>query len=165
MNQPQLVVLPTPKRGRRTVSEEDQIIEQALTILARRLRKPGVVLGSPAVVREYLRLHSGALEHEVFSVLYLDVKNRVIAIEELFRGTLTHTSVYPREVVKAAIRHNAACVIVSHNHPSGVADPSNADLLLTSTLTQALALVDVRLLDHIVVAGECTHSMAEHGQM
>ncbi|SFC29119.1 RadC family protein [Massilia yuzhufengensis] len=122
-------------------------------------------LCSPQAVRDYLR-HQFALQaHESFVVLFLDVKNRLINYEEMFRGTLTHTSVYPREVVKAALRRNAAALILAHNHPSGVAEPSEADLRLTSALVQALALVDIRILDHFVVAGTQVHSFAEHGQL
>jgi DNA repair protein RadC len=120
---------------------------------------------SPDAVRGYLR-HQFALQaHESFVVLFVDVKNRLINFEEMFRGTLTHTSVYPREVVKAALRRNAAAVILAHNHPSGVAEPSEADLRLTSALVQALALVDIRVLDHFVVAGAQVHSFAENGQL
>jgi DNA repair protein RadC len=125
----------------------------------------GQALGSPDAVRQYLRLCMGRQPHESFTVLFLDVKNRLLACEEMFRGTLTHTSVYPREVVKAALGHNAASVMLAHNHPSGVAEPSEADLLLTRALVQALGLVDVRVLDHFVVAGPHVHSFAEHGQM
>jgi DNA repair protein RadC len=125
----------------------------------------GATLSSPDAVRQYLRLHLARQPHESFFVLFLDVKNRLIASEEMFRGTLTHTSVYPREVVKAALGHNAASVLLAHNHPSGVAEPSTADLMLTRALMQALALVDVRVVDHFVVAGSQVHSFAEHGQL
>ncbi|HEU5435586.1 MAG TPA: DNA repair protein RadC [Telluria sp.] len=125
----------------------------------------GIALGSPDTVKQYLRTSLHQRAHEAFLVLFLDVKNRLIASEEMFRGTLTHTSVYPREVVKAALRHNAASVMLAHNHPSGNVEPSKADLTLTATLTQALALVDVRVLDHFVVAGREVHSFAEHGQL
>jgi len=110
-------------------------------------------------------MNMGRQQHESFVVLFLDVKNRLLTMKEMFRGTLTHTSVYPREVVKAALAHNAASVMLAHNHPSGTADPSEADLLLTRSLVQALALVDVRVLDHFVVAGSQVHSFAEHGQL
>lgn len=121
------------------------------------------VLTAPGAVRDYLRINFAGQEHESFVALFLDAQNRLIAAEELFRGTLTQTSVYPREVVKAALRHNAGAVILAHNHPSGVAEPSRADELLTSNLKQALALVDVRVLDHFVVAGAATISFAERG--
>jgi DNA repair protein RadC len=110
-------------------------------------------LASPEAVRDWLRLSLGKLPHEVFIALWLDAQNRLIASEELFRGTLTQTSVYPREVVKRALAHNAGAVILAHNHPSGLAEPSRADEVLTSSLKQALALVDVKLLDHFIVAG------------
>ena len=125
----------------------------------------GHTLGSPEAVKLYLRMNLSQRTHEAFVVLFLDVKNRLIACEEMFRGTLTHTSVYPREVVKAALKHNAAAVMLAHNHPSGTPEPSESDLLLTRALVQALALVDVRVLDHFVVAGPQVHSFAEHGQI
>ena len=121
------------------------------------------VLGSPQQVRDYLCLKLGGLKREVFMVLFLDAQNRVVAQEEMFSGTLTQTSVYPREVVKRALHHNAASVIFAHNHPSGVAQQSRADELLTQALKDALALVDVRTLDHFIVAGNTTLSFAEHG--
>lgn len=121
------------------------------------------LLNSPARVRDYLKLHIGHLPHEVFMALFLDAQNRLIAVEELFRGTLTQTSVYPREVVKRSLHHNAAAVVFAHNHPSGVAEPSQADELLTRALTQALQLVDVRVLDHLIVGHGCTTSFAERG--
>lgn len=121
------------------------------------------VLSSPKQVRNYLCLKLGALPREVFVVLFLDAQNRVLAQEELFAGTLTQTSVYPREVVKRVLHHNAAAVIFAHNHPSGIAQQSQADELLTTALKQALALVDVRVLDHFIVAGNSTLSFAERG--
>jgi len=120
-------------------------------------------LASPGAVRDYLRLKLRDLPHEVFMGVYLDAQNRVIGDEELFRGTLTQTSVYPREVVKRALAHNAASVILAHNHPSGVAEPSHADEMLTRALREALALVDVKVLDHFVVAGNAATSFAERG--
>lgn len=141
---------------------EDEVIERALAILASRL-KSGAALTSPSAVREYLRLALGRREHEVFACIWLDAQHRVLALEEPFRGTLTQTSVYPREIVKAALRHNAAAVIFAHNHPSGVAQPSQADELLTRNLKEALALVEVRVLDHFVVAGTHAISFAERG--
>lgn len=142
---------------------------QAIMELARRAigeqLQAGATLSSPEAVRLYLRLHLGRQAHESFVVLFLDVKNRLIASEEMFRGTLTHTSVYPREVIKAALARNAASLILAHNHPSGAPEPSESDLALTRALVQALALVDVRVLDHFVVAGAKVHSFAEHGQL
>jgi len=121
-------------------------------------------LASPQAVRDWLRLSIGNLPHEVFVALWLDAQNRLIASEELFRGTLTQTSVYPREVVKRALAHNAGAVILAHNHPSGLAEPSRADEVLTSSLKQALALIDVKLLDHFIVAGSAEPlSFAERG--
>ena len=121
-------------------------------------------LASPEAVRDWLRLALGQTPHEVFMALWLDAQNRLIASEELFRGTLTQTSVYPREVVKRALKHNAGAVILAHNHPSGLAEPSRADEVLTSSLKQALAMVDVKLLDHFIVAGNSRPlSFAERG--
>ena len=140
---------------------------QAVLELARRALQEDVkrdtALSSPGKVRDYLRLTLARLEHEVFVALYLDAQNRLLATDELFRGTLTQTSVYPREVVKRALKHNAAAVIFAHNHPSGIAEPSRADELLTSNLKQALSLVDVKVLDHLIVAGAATVSFAERG--
>jgi len=121
------------------------------------------VLGSPAAVREYLKITLSRRDHEVFMTLFMDAQNRVIAPEELFRGTLTQTSVYPREVVKRSLVHNAAAVIFAHNHPSGIAEPSRADEMLTRALRDALALIDVRVLDHFIVAGNGVVSFAERG--
>jgi DNA repair protein RadC len=120
-------------------------------------------LASPAAVRSYLRLRMQHLGHEVFWGVFLDAQNRVIAAEELFRGTLTQTSVYPREVVKLALAHNAAGVILAHNHPSGVAEPSLQDQALTRSLAESLALVDVKILDHFIVAQGACLSFAERG--
>ena len=118
---------------------------------------------SPKAVREYLQLQLGAKQHEVFAVLFLDSQNRLIALEELFRGTLSQTSVYPREVVLRALHHHAAAVVLAHNHPSGTAQPSRADEALTQSLKAALALVDVRVLDHFIVTRDQAVSMAEMG--
>ena len=141
---------------------DERIIQRALDLLAARLHA-GEVLSSPAVVHDYLRLHLGAREHEVFVVILLDSQNRVLDILDLFRGTLTQTSVYPREVVKVALAANAGGVIFAHNHPSGLAEPSRSDELLTQSLKQALALVDVKVLDHIVVGAASSISFAERG--
>src|SRR5207237_763161 len=139
------------------------VIRRALRIMESRLKYHELALNSPQAVREYLRLRLANLEHEVFLVLFLDAQNRLIACEEMFRGTLTQTSVYPREVVQAVLRHNAAAVLFAHNHPSGVAEPSRADELLTQALKQALALIECKTLDHFIVAGEKTTSFAERG--
>lgn len=142
---------------------EDQIIARGLTILAGRLRTDREVFASPSTVRQYCQLRLGGLEHEVFAVLFLDVQNRLIEYREMFRGTLTQTSVYPREVVKECLELNAAAVVLVHNHPSGSVQPSRADEHLTQTLKAALALVDVRVLDHVIVSALETLSMAERG--
>jgi len=121
------------------------------------------VFDSPTRVKEYLRLQIGSRPHEVFVVLFLDAQNRLIRLEEMFRGTLTQTSVYPREVLKRALELGAAAVLLAHNHPSGAAEPSKADEFLTQTLNQALALIDVRVLDHLVVGQAEVVSFAERG--
>lgn len=139
------------------------VLELARRALAEEFRDRDL-LGSPAAVRDWLRLHLGALPHEVFCALWLDSQNRLIGFEELFRGTLAQTSVYPREVVKRALACNAAAVVFAHNHPSGVAEPSRADEILTGSLKQALGLVDIKVLDHFVVAGQAPPlSFAERG--
>lgn len=143
----------------------DQTIRRALKILDARMKHPttSTSLTSPTAVRDYLRLLLHDRAHEVFVVVFVDAQNRVIATEELFRGTLTQTSVYPREVVKEALARNAAGVILCHNHPSGVAEPSIQDQALTRSLSEALALVDVKVLDHFIVAGASALSFAERG--
>ena len=123
------------------------------------------VFASPEVVRDYLKLAIGGKPHEVFMVLFVDAQHRLLAAEELFRGTLAQTSVHPREVVKRALDVNAAAVVFAHNHPSGVAEPSRADEILTTVLMNALALVDVRTLDHFIVAGQRTYAFSEHGKL
>ncbi|HEY8609198.1 MAG TPA: DNA repair protein RadC [Noviherbaspirillum sp.] len=140
------------------------VMELARRALAEELRS-GEALSSPGAVKHYLQLTLATKAHEAFVVLFLDARNRLIAAEELFRGTLTHASVYPREVVKAALARNAASVILAHNHPSGSPEPSAADRNLTQALKQALELMDVRVLDHVVIAGTSTYSFAEHGEL
>ena len=142
---------------------EDAVIRQAMHFLEQRCRYERAPLSSPLLVRDFLRLRLANREHEIFVCVWLDAQNRLLEVEELFRGTLTQTSVYPREVVKSALRHNAAGVIFAHNHPSGVAEPSRADELLTQTLKQALAMVEVKTIDHFIVAGETAVSFAERG--
>jgi DNA repair protein RadC len=145
----------------------ERILDAAKELLARALSEEmqeGEVLSSPDKVRDFLRLRLAERPHEVFMVLLMDVQHRLLADVELFRGTLTQTSVYPREVVKLALSHNAAAVIFAHNHPSGVPEPSQADIHLTNALRQALSLVDVRTIDHIVVGGNASPvSFAERG--
>jgi DNA repair protein RadC len=140
------------------------VVEMARRALAQGLRQ-APVFDSPGRVKDYLALHLGGQEREVFSVLFLDAQHRLLALEDLFAGSLTQTSVYPREVVKRALAHNAAAVVLAHNHPSGVAEPSRADESLTQTLAQALRLVDVRVLDHLVVGQGQVVSLAERGLM
>ena len=142
--------------------EETNVIAQGLAILSRRMRANDQ-LSSPDSVRDYLRMSLSGREHEVFVVVLLDSQHRVLRCEEMFRGTLTQTSVYPREVVKTALAANAASVIFAHNHPSGASEPSQADELLTRELKAALALVDVKVLDHFVIAGTQSLSFAERG--
>ncbi len=147
-----------------SVPDEDACISRAIEILARRMRVAGVEMNSPHVVRDYLKLRLAELEHEVFGILWLDNQNRLIEYDELFRGTLSQTSVYPREVVKQALARNAAAAILVHNHPSGAAEPSRADELLTRGLKDALAMVDVKVADHFIVAGSGKPtSFAERG--
>ena len=141
-------------------------LSAALELARRALRerlKQNAALTSPGAVRDYLRLMLGGLAHEVFFCIWLDAQHRVIDTQESFRGTLTQTSVYPREIVKAALARNAAAVIFAHNHPSGAAQPSRADELLTRSLQEALALIEVKVLDHFVVAGNQAISFAERG--
>lgn len=143
-------------------AEITAVLELARRALAERLRER-TVFDSPEAVGDYLQLHLAARPHEVFAALFLDAQHRLIAMEELFRGTLGQTSVYPREVVVRALHHHAAAVVLAHNHPSGGVEPSRADELLTQTLKAALALVDVRVLDHVVVGRGQTLSMASRG--
>jgi len=142
---------------------------QAVLEMARRAlheeMQAGDALNSPGAVRDYLQLQLRGRQQEVFMVIFLDAQHRVMASEELFSGTLTQTSVYPREVVKRALHFNAAAVILAHNHPSGVAEPSQSDRMLTDALKQSLSLVDVRVLDHFIVAGSGCLSFAERGMV
>ena len=152
-----------PGMGPAKYAQLQAVLEMARRALGEELKKASA-LSTPDAVRDYLRLHLAGLRHEVFFALWLDAQNRLITAEELFRGSLTQTSVYPREVVKRALAHNAAAVVLAHNHPSGVAEPSGADRHLTQELKQALALVDVKVLDHFVVAGSVSPlSFAERG--
>ena len=138
------------------------VLELARRALAQRMRER-TVMDSPQAVRDFWQLHLASRSYEVFAVLFLDAQHRMLAMEEMFRGTLTQTSVYPREVVKRALHHQASAVVLAHNHPSGSVQPSRADEMLTRTLKAALALLDVRVLDHIIVSQGQSLSMAEHG--
>jgi len=140
----------------------DEIMTGARQALSHRIRK-GTLMDSPKATADYLTARLATREHETFTVIYLDNRHRLIACDDLFRGTIDGASVHPREVVKEALRHNAAAVILAHNHPSGVAEPSQADELITRRLREALALVDIRVLDHLIVAGAETLSFAERG--
>ncbi len=150
--------------GRYRPARAEEVLSQARRVLSQRVRR-GATMSSSQAVKDYLLLEIGVLEHEVFWVLFLDAQHRIIELKQMFRGTVTQTSVYPREVVKAALGVNAAAVILAHNHPSGAAEPSRADEFLTQTLKTALGLVDVRVLDHLVVAGAGVVSFAERGLM
>ena len=140
----------------------EEILEAARLGLALRVRK-GTGFTSPRVTADYLRVRLSSLDHEVFCVIYLTNRYQFIACEDLFRGTIDGASVYPREVLKEALRHNAAAVIFAHNHPSGIAEPSQADLDITKQLKKALALVEIKVLDHLIIAGGDTVSFAERG--
>ena len=147
-----------------SISNDDAIIESALKILESRISYTSASppLTSPQASKDYVKLQLATFEHEVFACLFMDNKHRVITFEKLFRGTIDGASVYPREVVKACLSHNAAAVIFAHNHPSGVSEPSKADERITKRLNDALALIDVRVLDHLIV-GEEVISFAERG--
>ncbi len=138
------------------------VLEIARRVLAQRLAEQPA-FAQPQAVKDYLQLQLAALDHETFGVMFLDTQHRLVAFETLFRGTLTHTAVHPREVVKRALALNAGAVVLAHNHPSGVAEPSRADELITQSLRQALQLVDVKVLDHVVVGRGGTVSFAERG--
>jgi DNA repair protein RadC len=148
--------------GAAKASQLSAVMEMARRALKEKLDR-GSALGSPQAVRDYLRLKLQDRPHEIFVGVFLDAQNRVLAVEELFRGTLTQTSVYPREVVKRALHHNAAALIFAHNHPSGIAEPSRSDETLTQALKQSLALVDVKVLDHFVIGAGAAMSFAERG--
>lgn len=150
-------------KSTRYMQWEDGIIAKALEITEARLLKPKEELGSPGDSAAFLTLRMAPLEHEVFACVWLNAQNRAVAYEEMFRGTLTQTAVYPREVVKRAMHHNASAVVFAHNHPSGICAPSSADEQLTRELKKALAMVDVRVVDHIIVGGTDTFSFAEKG--
>lgn len=144
---------------------EQAIIAAALAIVEARLKASTFTASSPGAAKSFLALQLGALEREVFGVMFLNAQNRLIAFEVMFQGTLTQTSVYPREVARRALAHNAGAVILAHNHPSGVTAPSAADKALTRTLQSALSLVEVKVLDHIVIGGVDSFSFVENGLM
>ncbi len=152
-----------PLFARELAPSDQQTIRTALTLLERQLREPGASFTSSHAVRDWLRLQLATQEREEFAALFLDNQHRLIAHETLFTGTINQTQVHPREVVKAALKHNAAAILVAHCHPSGHAEPSDADRRITERLKQALELVDIRLLDHLVVGGMEIISFAEKG--
>jgi DNA repair protein RadC len=152
----------TPGLGDAKCAQLVAVMEAARRALKETMSR-GNALSSPRTVRDFLRLKLQDRPHEVFVAVFLDAQNRVLGVEELFRGTLTQTSVYPREVVKRALHFNAAALIFAHNHPSGVAEPSRSDETLTQALKQALALVEVKVLDHFVIGGGAAMSFAERG--
>jgi len=149
-----------PGMGIAKYTQLQAVLEMARRALSEEL-KNGNAMNSPEMVRDFLRLSLANKQHEVFIGIFLDAKNHTIATEELFSGTLTQASVYPREIVKRALHHNAAAIIFAHNHPSGVAEPSHADKILTQSLKQALAMIDVKVLDHFIIGNGTTMSFAE----
>lgn len=152
-----------PLFARELAPTDQQTIRVALILLERQLREPGAPFTSSNAVRDWLRLQLASLEREEFTVLFLDNQHRLVAHETLFTGTINHTQVHPREVVKSGLRYNAAAAVLAHNHPSGEAEPSQADRQVTMRIQRALELVDIRLLDHLVVGGMEITSFAERG--
>ena len=152
-----------PLFARELAPADQQTIREALTLLECQLREPGASFASSNAVRDWLRLQLTLEEREEFTVLFLDNQHRLIAHETLFTGTINHTQVHPREVVKTGLKYNCAAVIVAHCHPSGLAEPSKADRQITTRIQQALDLVDIRLLDHLVVGGMEIVSFSERG--
>lgn len=155
--------LQLPLFARELAPADQQKVREALTLLACQLRETGAPFTSSHAVRDWLRLQLASLEREEFTVLFLDNQHRLIAHETLFTGTINHTQVHPREVVKSGLRYNAAAAVLAHNHPSGEAEPSQADRQVTMRIQRALELVDIRLLDHLVVGGMEITSFAERG--
>lgn len=149
--------------GNYRIASANDIIDRAKSVIGQRFRAGSPVLNAPARTREFLRLQLASREHEIFAALFLDNRHRLIEYVELFRGTIDGASVHPREVVKEALGRNAAAVIFAHNHPSGVAEASQADELITRRLRDALALIDIRVLDHIIIGDSATLSFAERG--
>ncbi|GLH27254.1 MULTISPECIES: RadC family protein [Enterobacter] len=154
---------PLPLFARELAPADQQTVREALTLLECQLREPGASFTSSQAVRDWLRLQIAPLEREAFTVLWLDNQHRLIAHDTLFMGTINSITVHPREVVKAGLKHNAAAAILAHNHPSGEAEPSHADRQITARLKQALGLVDIRLLDHLVIGGMEIISFSERG--
>ena len=152
---------PDTQRARQFTDEEQTLIDQAIRCLERRYLVKTDILTSPEATRAYLKLRLAGLTYEVFAVLLLDNRHRVICYEEVFRGTIDGASVHPREIVRRVIETNAAAVIFAHNHPSGVAEPSQSDLRLTQRLKEALTLIDVRVLDHLIIGDSESVSFAE----
>lgn len=144
---------------------ERRAIATALRALEKTMRRDPIPLGSPSAAKTFLKLKLAALKHEVFAVIFVDAQIRLIAYEEIFRGTLSQTAVYPREVVKRALELGAGGVLLAHNHPSNWCEPSQADIALTQTLKVALTMVDVNVLDHIIIAGTEHYSFAERGRL
>ena len=159
----QLTLIETSDFEADRIVHENQLIDEALHILDRRLFTRGPGLTSPDTVASYLKLHIAPQEHEVFGVIFLDAKHRVLAFEILFYGSINGASVYPRQVIKRSMAHNAGAVILVHNHPSGCTEPSQADRVLTARLKEALALIEVRVLDHFIVGEGRPLSLAEYG--
>lgn len=157
-----VMLLVRDEQGRYLPASVEQILNVARQVIDHKYPR-GALFTAPELVKDYLRTKLVGFEHEVFAALFLDSQHRLLEYVELFRGTIDQASVYPREVVKEALRANAAVVIFSHNHPSGNPEPSQADKMLTQRLKEALALVEVRTLDHIIVGGESTVSFAEQG--
>src|ERR1700722_220875 len=149
--------------GRFREAGAQDVLDRANALMAQRFRTGAPVLAAPGRTKEFLRLRLGAREHEVFAALFLDRRHRLIEYVELFRGTIDGASVHPREVVKLALAKNAAALVLAHPHPSGVAEPSQADELITQRLVSALSLVDIRVLDHMIIAGGEVSSFAERG--
>ena len=143
---------------------QDKILAKASKILEERAKYTNLFLESPDAVKKLFQTRLSTAEHEIFSVAFLNNRHRLIAVQDMFTGTIDSASVYPREVVKAALKHNAAAIILAHNHPSGIPEPSRADIDITSTLKNACAMVDVRVLDHIIVGKHCV-SLAERGDV
>ena len=152
------------QREQEILRAEDAVIAQAVLLIEQRWQRATLpAMDSPQLVKDYLKLRLFNFQHEVFGVLFLNSQHQVIDFDIMFRGTLTQTSVYPREVVKAALMKNAGSVVLAHNHPSGQPEPSRADEYLTNTLKSALQLIDVRVLDHMIVGGDRVVSFAERG--